>query len=239
MTQSGSYSTHNGSFSRKPMTAIPIGDALFTKTQQKVLGLLYGKPERSFYTNEIVRSANMGRGTVHRELERMVSAGLLVTSRTGNQQHYQANTECPVYNELLGIVRKSFGIVDLIKTAIKPIDSNIILSFIYGSIAKAQETTGSDIDLFIASNTLEYADVMNILPDSEQMLSRTINPTVYTIRQIRKKLKDKNAFMTRILEQPKLWVKGSEDDIRRIKQSGKHKTAQSRTTRSIWIRWAD
>ena len=199
------------------MTTSSIGDALFTKTQQRVLGLLYGNPESSFYTNEIVRRADMGRGTISRELERMVSAGLLVASRTGNQQHYQANKNCPVYYELLGIVRKTFGIVDFLKTAIEPIDNNIIFSFIYGSIAKAEETADSDLDLFIASDTLEYGDVMNILPNTEQMLSRTINPTVYTIRQIRKKLKAKNAFMTRILEQPKLWVKGSENDIRRIK----------------------
>lgn len=204
------------------MTTTSIGDALFTKTQQKVLSLLYGKPERSFYTNEIVRNAAMGRGTVSRELDRMVSAGLLVVSRTGNQQHYQANSNCPIYHELLGIVRKTFGIVDLIKAAIDPIVGKIIFSFIFGSIAKGEETYGSDIDLFIASDSLEYADVMEVLPATEQTLGRSINPTVYTIKQLRKKLKDKNAFITRILDQPKLWVKGSDNDIGGIKQSGKN-----------------
>jgi len=96
------------------MPVTTIGDALFTKTQQRVLGLLYGKPEQSFYTNEIVRLADMGRGTIRRELERLVSAGLLVVSREGNQLHYRANPRNPVYQELLAIVRKTFGVVDVI-----------------------------------------------------------------------------------------------------------------------------
>jgi len=84
-----------------------IGDALFTKTQQKVLGLLFGKPDKSFYTNEIMRYASIGRGTVSRELDRLVSAGLLTVTKEGNQNHYQANPKCPIYPELLSIARKT------------------------------------------------------------------------------------------------------------------------------------
>ena len=89
------------------MNATTIGDALFTKTQQRVLGLLYGKPGKNFYTNEIVRWADMGRGTIRRELDRLVSAGLLVVTRKGNQHHYRANSNNPIYHELLDIVRKT------------------------------------------------------------------------------------------------------------------------------------
>ena len=107
------------------MPATTIGDALFTKTQQRVRGLLYGKPEQSFYTNEIVRRANMGRGTILRELERLVAAGLLVISHEGNQHHYQANPNNPIYHELLGIVRKTFGIVDVISSVLVAVDDQI------------------------------------------------------------------------------------------------------------------
>jgi predicted nucleotidyltransferase len=95
--------------SKKDIKTTSIGDALFTKTQQRVLGLLYGNPGKSFYTNEIVRFANMGRGTVKRELERLVSAGLLVLSREGNQLHYKANPDNPIYNELLALVENIRG----------------------------------------------------------------------------------------------------------------------------------
>ena len=101
------------------MQIYSVGDALFTKTQQKVLGLLFGKPDKSFYTNEIMRWAAMGRGTVSRELERLVGAGLLTATKEGNQNHYQANANSPVYSELVSIVKKTFGVADEIRARIK------------------------------------------------------------------------------------------------------------------------
>jgi predicted nucleotidyltransferase len=196
------------------MPATTVGDALFTKTQQRVLGLLYGNPEQSFYANEIVRLADMGRGTVRRELERLVSAGLLSVTRTGNQHHYKANPENPVYQELLAIVRKTFGIADVIQAELVPVNEQIDLAFIYGSVARGEDTASSDIDLLVVSDSLAYADLMTVLADAEKSLGRPINPSIYTAEQIRDKLKQKNSFLTRLMEQPKLWVKGVEDDIR-------------------------
>lgn len=199
------------------MPPTTISNALFTKTQQRVLGLLYGKPDKSFYTNEIVRLADMGRGTIRRELDRLVSAGLLVESHEGNQHHYRANPDNPIYDELLGIVRKTFGIVDVISTVLMPVYEQIDLAFIYGSIAKENETANSDIDLLVISDSLAYADLMTILTDAEQSLGRPINPSIYTVGQVKNKLNQKSVFLTRVMEQPKLWVKGCDDDIREIR----------------------
>ena len=195
------------------MPSTTIGDALFTKTQQRVLSLLFGKPDQSFYTNEIVRQADMGRGTISRELVRLVSAGLLVITRVGNQNHYRANPDNPVYNELLGIVRKTFGIADVIRAVLAPVDDRIDWAFVYGSIAKGEDNAGSDIDLLVATESLAYADLMKVLTQAEQLLDRPINPSIYTLEQIKNKVHDKNAFLSRVMEQPKLWVKGSKDDI--------------------------
>lgn len=199
------------------MTTTTIGDALFTKTQQRVLGLLYGKPEQSFYTNEIVRWADMGRGTISRELNRFVSAGLLVVSREGNQLHYRANSENPIYNELLAIVRKTFGIVDVIRAALVPVYEQIDLAFIYGSIAKREETASSDIDLLVVTDSLAYTDLMEVLTDAEKLLGRPINPSIYTAEQIKNKLEQNSSFLVRVMERPKLWVKGCDDDIKEIR----------------------
>ena len=117
------------------MSVTSIGDALFTKTQQKVLGLLYAKPDKSFYTNEIMRQAAMGRGTISRELEKLVAAGLLTVSRSGNQNHYQADSSNPIFNELVAIVRKTFAIADQVRHALYPYEKRIELAFIYGSIS--------------------------------------------------------------------------------------------------------
>ena len=194
-----------------------LGDALFTTTQQKVLGLLYNRPERSFYTKEILRTTGMGVATIKRELDRMVNAGILTMTKIGNQHHYQANPDCPIYQELLGIVRKTFGIADVIRGALLPSDQQIEFAFVYGSIAKGEETATSDIDLLVISESLAYSELMAELADAEELLGRPVNPSIYTMDQIKKKLKKDNAFVVRVMEQPKVWIKGSEDDIKKTR----------------------
>lgn len=193
------------------MRSNTIGSVLFTKTQQKVLGLLYGQPHKSFYLNEIVRLSDIGRGTIKRELERMTASGIVIQKRIGNQNHYQANDSCPVYQELLGIVRKTFGIADVIKTALTPIFDRILFAFIYGSIAKSEDSSKSDIDLLVISDKLTYSEVMERLIEVEGSLGRVVNPTIYDLNQIKQKLKQDNAFVARIIEQPKIWIKEDQD----------------------------
>lgn len=200
------------------MLPTTIGDALFTKTQQRVLSLLYGKPDQSFYTNEIVRWADMGRGTVRRELDRLVAAGLLVTRREGNQLHFQANRTNPVYAELLGMVRKTFGVADVVRDALEPLDERVGLAFVFGSMAKGGDEKGSDIDLMLVGVDLVYAEVIELLIPLETFLGRPINPILYTPQAFRKKLQEENSFLLRVLEQPKLMIKGVIDDFR---ESGK------------------
>ena len=195
-----------------------IGNALFTKTQQKVLGLLFGKPDKSFYTNEIMRWASMGRGTVSRELDRLVSAGLLFITKQGNQNYYQANVNSPVYGELVGIVRKTFGVTDEIRDKLMLLDEHIELAFIYGSIAKGTDTTSSDIDLMLVGKDLTYENTMQVLLPLEESLQRTINPTIYERKDFVARLKDSDSFVSRVMEQPKIFIKGSEDAVREIRE---------------------
>jgi predicted nucleotidyltransferase len=205
------------------MRSNSIGNVLFTKTQQKVLSLLYGRAEQSFYLNEIVRLSDMGKGTIKRELERMQASGIVSQKRIGNQNHYQANKGCPIYPELLGIVRKTFGVADVIKEALQPRTEQIIMAFIYGSVAKAQDTANSDIDLMVISDELAYAEVMELLFAAEQSLGRPINPTIYGSNEVTKKMKQDNVFVSRVMEQPKLWIKGDENAINTIGKFSTHR----------------
>ena len=194
-----------------------IGDALFTKTQQKVLGLFFGKPDKSFYTNEIMRWASMGRGTVSRELDRFVNAGILSITKQGNQNYYQANANNPVYEELVGIVKKTFGVTDQIRDKLIPLGENIELAFIYGSIAKGTEIDTSDIDLMLVGKDLRYGGVVEALLPLEETLQRTISPTIYDKKEFVARLKDGDSFITRVMEQPKIIIKGSEDYFRKVR----------------------
>ncbi len=197
------------------MDTISLGDALFTKTQQKLLGLLYGRPGETFYLNEIVRLANVGKGTIKRELERMQAAGLVTVERIGNQNHYQANADCPIYAELLVIVRKTFGVVGVLQFVLEPLVDKIDLAFVYGSVARGSMTASSDIDLLVITDQLAYSDLMGVLLVAEELLGRPVNPSVYDMAQFKRKWRDGNAFVSKIMKQPKLWIKGSASGIKK------------------------
>lgn len=190
-----------------------LGEALFTKTQQKVLGLLFGSPDRSFYANEIVRLANVGTGAVQRELEKLSSRGLLTATRIGNQKHYQANAASPIFEELRGIVRKTFGLAGLLSEALSPLADRIDVAFVFGSAAAGTDTARSDIDLFIIGREITYANTMSALADAEHTLGRKVNPTLYTASELHSKLESGNAFLRRVLDQPKIFLIGSSGDI--------------------------
>jgi len=189
-----------------------LNNALFTKSQQFVIALFFNHPEKSFYTNEILRLSCMGRGTIQRELKNLEAAGVLTVTNIGNQRHYQANPNCPIFNELRGIAIKTFGVVDVLQQVLRPIEDKIKQAFIYGSIAKGTDTANSDIDLLVVSNSLSYSALIEQLSNAEDKLGRPINPTVYKPGEFAKKLNDKNPFLTKVMAQPKLTLIESTDD---------------------------
>ncbi|MDY6848029.1 MAG: nucleotidyltransferase domain-containing protein [Thermodesulfobacteriota bacterium] len=190
-----------------------ISDALFTRTQQQLLRLLFGSPEKSFYSKEIVDRADIGTGTVLRELEKLSKAGLLTVKKIGNQKHYQANPASPVFEELKGIVRKTFGLAGPLRVALKQFKEKIKVAFIYGSVAKGSDTAGSDIDLMLISDQLTYPDLLVSFSELESQLGRQVNPTIYTVEEFRSKITAERNFVVRVIEQPKIFLIGSEDDL--------------------------
>lgn len=186
------------------MATVNLGSALFTATQQKVLGLLYGKPDHTFYANQVCRNAALGKGTVMRELERLHKAGVIVMTRQGNQTHYQANPHCPIYHELLGIIRKTIGVAEPIREALSGFGSSLIWAFIYGSIAKGDAHSQSDVDVLLIGDQLNYGEVMEHLMPVEELLGRTINPVLYTLEDWLAKRAAGNSFVTRVEAQDKV-----------------------------------
>jgi predicted nucleotidyltransferase len=193
--------------------ATSLGDALFPRVRQRVLALLYGNPDRSFFSNEVVSLAQSGTGAVQRELASLAGAGLLTVSTQGNQKHYKANTAAPVFEELRGLVLKSSGLVDVLRTALAPLATRIDTAFVYGSVAKKKDTATSDIDLFVVSDSLGYGDAFSALEEASARLGRKVNPTIYTRAELAKRIKQKSAFATRVLTQEKIWVIGNEEDL--------------------------
>ncbi len=190
-----------------------VASALFTKVQQSVLAVLFGNPSRSFYANEIIGLARSGTGAVQRELARLETAGLVTIARVGNQKHYQANANAPVFDELRALVVKTFGFADVLRAALAPHSRRIRAAFVYGSIAKKQESANSDVDLMVISDSLSYADLFTALEEASSRLGRKISPTLYSPDELARRKKQNNAFVTRVLAQPKIWVIGADRDV--------------------------
>jgi predicted nucleotidyltransferase len=188
-----------------------IANALFSRVRQRVLAVLFGNPSRSFYANEVIALAESGTGAVQRELATLSEAGLLTVRRQGNQKHYQANADAPVFTELRGLVLKTMGLADVLRAALAPLAAQITMAFVYGSVAQQQDTAASDVDVLIVSEDLGYADVFSVLESASITLGRKINPTLYTQAEIAKRINNDNAFVTRVLRQPKIWLIGNEE----------------------------
>jgi predicted nucleotidyltransferase len=189
-----------------------LADALFTSTQQRIFALLYGQPDRSFYLTEIVRLAEIGRGGVQRELRRLEQTGLVTTKNIGNQKHYQANPDTPVYQELTSIVRKTVGLKQPLMEALDSVKEKISLAFVYGSVAKGTDTASSDIDLMIVTDLLALEDVFTLLARVEEKLGRRVNPTLYNTPEFSKKRSSKNSFLVEVLSSPIIELIGFLDE---------------------------
>lgn len=193
--------------------AANLSDALFTTTQQRVLGRLFGEPGRSYAVSELIQATGAGSGAVQRELARLSGSGVLLVELVGNQKRYRANPDCPIHDELVAIVRKTFGLATPLREALEPLAGRIHAALLYGSVAKRTDTASSDIDLLLISDDLTYADVIPELHSLLGKLGREINPTIYTRTELRDRIAARNSFISRVLQQPHIWLIGGEDDI--------------------------
>jgi predicted nucleotidyltransferase len=190
-----------------------LADALFSNVQQRVLAYLFGQPERSFFATELIKLAGGGSGAVQRELARLEDSGLVTVSRMGTQKHYQANPKSPIFSELCGIAQKTVGLAEPLREALKPLAKRIAAAFVFGSVAKKQDTAASDIDLMVISGKVTYAHLFTALEEASVRLGRKVNVTVYSPQELAKRVKQDNAFVTRVLAQPKIWLIGDETDL--------------------------
>jgi len=190
-----------------------LADALFTPVQQRVLGLLFGQPDRVFQSAEIIRLARGGVGAVHRQLSRLAASDLLTVTRSGNQKHYQARRESPVFEELHRLVTKTVGVAEPLRRALGPRAKAIRAAFVYGSVAKGADRARSDIDLMVLSDSLRYADLFEGLQEAEAALGRKVNPTLMTLAQWRTRRSQADSFASRVAAGPRIFVIGSEDAV--------------------------
>ena len=183
------------------------------KYSDAVRNACLGQTGRSFYASELIALAGAGSGAVQRELARLAEIGLVTVRSVGNQKHYQANPQSPLFFELRGIVDKTVGLAEPLRAALSPLSSKIHAAFVFGSVAKREDTAASDIDFMVLTDALNYGDLFAALEETSQRLGRPVNPTILTSKELTKRLKSDNAFVTRVLSGPKIWLFGDENAI--------------------------
>jgi len=196
------------------MEPLNLSGALFSNVQRRVLALIFGHSERSFYLSEIFRNVHSGTGAVERELTRLERSKLVSVERIGNQKHYRANKSSPIFEELKNIILKTSGLSEPLKQALFPHSKKIKAAFVYGSVAKGVDTAQSDIDLMVIGDDLTYLELYSDLTKAESLLSRHVNPTILSLEEWQHKLSQKNSVVAKIDAQPKIFVIGSDSDLK-------------------------
>jgi len=189
-----------------------LSETLFSEYRRRVLGLLLLRPESAYHVREIARLTSTTPGTLHKELSRLADAGILTRTRQGNQVVYQADRACPVYEELASIMRKTSGLADVLVQALQPCSERIDVAFVFGSVARAQETTGSDIDVMVIG-TVGFADVVRQLYEAQTTLGREINPKILSPTEWRNGVLKQEPFLVDVQAKPKIFLIGAEHDL--------------------------
>ena len=193
--------------------------ALFGKTRRAVLSVLFTHPDESFYLREIVRATNAGMGAVQREVKQLLEAGIIQREMRGNQVYYRADKNCPIFEELKSMMIKTAGVGDVLKSRLQAVSDRITVAFVYGSAADGSIQRDSDIDVMVVGN-VTFADVTSALGPAQEMLSREINPSVYSSEEFREKVVAGHHFLNSVLASDKFFLIGDANELDRLAESG-------------------
>jgi len=192
-----------------------LASLLFGAYRRDALALLLLHPEASLHVREIARATGKSPGTFLRELNRLADAGVLIRKPIGNQVHFQADPRCAIYDDLRNLLKRTVGVVDVLREALAPLADKIDAAFVYGSVARGDERARSDLDLMIIGEA-KFTEVIGALSNAQEALRREINPNLFPARELRRKLAADEPFLKRVLADKKLFVIGGDDDLGKL-----------------------
>jgi predicted nucleotidyltransferase len=188
-------------------------DALFPRTRQRVLSLIFGQETRAFGTRELIKLAQAGSGAVQREIDRLVSSGLVTVTMSGNQKRFSANQTSPMFEELRGILEKTTGVASTLQISLAPLSPSVKFAVLFGSVAKETDHATSDLDVLIVTDDLTLERVFEALDPAEKRLGRRVSPTLYTSIEFLRRRKARHPFLTKVLAGKHIVLLGSEDGV--------------------------
>lgn len=185
-----------------------ISAAIFTDSQARLFSWLFGQPERAYHLNELRRLTGLGSASLQRELNRLVTAGLVDTEAVGNLRRFKVNAQSPVYAELVALTRKTLCTVPVLRDALLPLQPQLRSAWVYGSVAKQTDTSRSDIDVMLVGDELLLSQVLLALEPAEAQLGRKVNPSCYSLQEFARRRGEPDSFVNRVLSQPTLLLIG-------------------------------
>lgn len=194
---------------------VTIAAALFGRTRRAVLGLLFTRADERFHMRAIMRLTGAGEGGVQRELASLAGAGLLTRRREGRQVYFQANRDCPVFEEIRSLVVKTSGVADILRGGLVPLVASIDFAFLYGSFARGEEHSGSDVDVLVIGS-VGFGDVIASLRAAREQLGREVNATVFSPEEFARGARQEDPFIIDVVEKPKIMLIGDEDGLREL-----------------------
>ncbi|HQW81099.1 MAG: MarR family transcriptional regulator [Rhodanobacteraceae bacterium] len=189
-----------------------LASHLFGNTRSAVLAAMLLRPEEQFHVRELARVLDISPGTLHRELKALTALGLLIRRESGRQVYFSANRTHPIANDLSSLLRKTSGLVDVLRIALQPLAADIDATFVYGSMAAGSEQPGSDIDVMVLGRS-GFRDVVSALHDTQAATGREVNPTVMRLGEFRRKRDAGDPFVATVWRAPRLWVIGGEHEL--------------------------
>jgi DNA-binding transcriptional ArsR family regulator len=186
--------------------------ALFPKTREAILAATLMEPARSWYLTDLARTLGVSPSSLQRELSSLVVAEILRRTEDGNRTYYQANTESPIFPDLYGLFVKTAGLHDVIRASLDGLENQIDVAFVYGSLARSEERSSSDIDLMVVGQ-VRLSDLAPRLKVAEARLNRPVNPSVYPREEIAKKLAHGHHFLSTVMAGEKLFIVGTVDEL--------------------------
>jgi len=178
------------------MSSMTVADALFSRTRSGVFRVLFANP-RGAYLRELERKTGVNSRQLLRELRVLRDAGILTAERVGNLVLYRFNKDCPVYDEIQSLTRKTVGLADVVRQALEPFGERIERAYIFGSFARGDERADSDVDLMIVGHVARR-ELATPLREVGDILGREINTMVHTLREYAKALADKDSFVSAV-----------------------------------------
>ena len=170
------------------------------------------RPDKWWYLTDLAKHLGVSPSSLQRELASLVDGDLLISRKDGKRVYYKVNRGCPIVEELQTIFVKTSGIADVIKSCLKKFSGKIEIAFVYGSVARTEELSTSDVDLMIVGD-VGLADLVPGLRRAEKALSREINPTIYSPQEFLQRHKEGDSFINTVLSDSKIFLKGNDSEL--------------------------